>query len=194
MCILNLFPHNRIQINKFLESIPAYQPALSLIKYEFEQNMNNPAGRLFFVRRDPFEYPPNAQLMRDLHPVDHNDVWRRGVNAPHNVPNIARACAHYRRVQPKYKIIHRKLELERLNALNLRTLIRRHRRRARKRTSTRSMLRALFLNETALGDALWSIAALERVEGELSDFLYAICDFIGVEEHDFVNDEFENDE
>ena len=56
------------------------------------------------------------------------------------------------------------------------------------------MLRANILNTTALSDALWSIAALERVEGALSDFLYAICDFIGVEEHDFVKDESENDE
>ena len=47
MCITNLFPHNRIQINKFLESIPAYQPAFSLINYKFEQNMNNPAEPLF---------------------------------------------------------------------------------------------------------------------------------------------------
>jgi hypothetical protein len=84
--------------------------------------------------------------------------------------------------------------LERLNAQNLRRLIRRHRRSARKQTITRSLLRADVLNKSALSDAVWSIAALEREEEACSDFLEAICQFIGVEEYDFLHDELDNPE
>jgi hypothetical protein len=73
-------------------------------------------------------------------------------------------------------------------------LIREHRRVARKRTVTRSLLGVHVSNKSALKDAMWSIAALQREEEAFSDFLEALCRFIGVEDYDFVNDEFENNE
>jgi hypothetical protein len=155
---------------------------------------NIPDGRLFYVRRDPGDRPPASQLMRLLNPTNPFDVWPRGDAAPHNVENIARACKRYQEVVPKYKIIHRRLQLERLKALSLRRLIREHRHSRRKRTVTRSLLSAHVFNKKALNDAEWSIAALHREEAALTDFLEAICQFIGVEEYDFDNDEFQNNE
>jgi hypothetical protein len=156
--------------------------------------MDYPDWRLFPVRRDPGERPPAPELTIPLNPINPFDVWRRGHATPHNVDNIARACRHYQEVVPKYKIIHRRLQSERLNALNLRKLIREHRRVARKRTVTRSLLGVHVSNKSALKDAMWSIAALQREEEAFSDFLEALCRFIGVEDYDFVNDEFENNE
>ena len=46
-------------------------------------------------------------------------------------------------------------------------------------------------NVSDLSDAKWSVAALERKEEAATDFLEALCLFIGVDEYDFDNDEFE---
>ena len=155
---------------------------------------NIPNGRLFYVRRDPGDRPPAPQLMRLLNPTNPFDVWRQGDAAPHNVENIAPACKRYQEILPKYKIIHQRLQSERLKALRLRRFIREHHSSRRHRRVTRSSLSAHLSNRKALNDAEWSIAALHREEAALTDFLQAICQFIGVEEYDFDNDAFQNNE
>jgi DNA-binding Xre family transcriptional regulator len=59
---------------------------------------------------------------------------------------------------------------------------------------TRSLLAAHIFNQMALSDTEWSIAALHRAEAALTDFLEAICHFIGCQIYDFDNDEFDNNE
>ena len=142
--------------------------------------MNHPDRRMFYVRHQLGDRPPLPNQMRDLNPRNPFDVWRRGEAAPHTVQNILCACQLYRDALPKYKLIHGRLHSERLKASNLRRAIRRHRRSARKRITTRSLLSANVVNVSALNDAEWSIAALEREEGAITDFLEALCSFIGM--------------
>ena len=149
---------------------------------------------MFFVRHALGDRPPAPHQMRDLNPRNPFDVWRRGDAAPHTVQNILRACKLYRGALPKYKLIHGRLMSERSKVCNLRRAIRRHRRSARKRVTTRSLSTENVENLSALSDAEWSVAALEREEGALTDFLQALCSFIGTEEYDFDEDDFENHE
>jgi DNA-binding Xre family transcriptional regulator len=156
---------------------------------------NNRLGRRFYVRHNPDEhYPPPDHFMRFLNPDNPFDIWHRGHAKPHTIKNIALACKHYQEILPKYKIIHRRLQSERLKSLTLRRLISEHRTIRRKRMVTRSLLAAHIFNQMALSDTEWSIAALHRAEAALTDFLEAICHFIGCQIYDFDNDEFDNNE
>ena len=143
---------------------------------------------------DPGDHPPPEHFMRLLNPTNPFNVWRRGHAKPHTIKNITRACKHYQEILPKYKIIHRRLQSERLKSLTLRRLISEHRTIRRKRMVTRSLLAAHIFNQMALSDTEWSIAALHRAEAALTDFLEAICHFIGCQIYDFDNDEFDNNE
>jgi hypothetical protein len=107
--------------------------------------MNIPDGHLFFVHRDPGNLPPEPQLMRFLNPRNPFNVGRQGVSAPHTVKNMAHASKLYWEVLPKYKFIHRRLQSEHLKAYNLRKVIRRHRRSARKHMVIHFLLYVMVL-------------------------------------------------
>ena len=155
--------------------------------------MNRPDGRMFYVHHDLGELPPEPHAMMFLNPHNPFNDWRRGV-LPHTVMNISHACECYRQVLPKYKSICMSLQSERFKAHLLHRDYRRHRRRARNCTITRSQLAAHIYTVEALSDTEWSIAALTYVETAVTDYLDAICEFIGVDLYDFENDEFESDE
>ena len=153
--------------------------------------MNIPDGHLFFVRRDLGDQPPKPELMRFLNPNNPFNLWRQGEAAPHTVENIGRVCYLYQSILPKYRIIHSRLQSEPLRVYNLTCKIGRYDRCSRKHRITQYQMAVHLANVSDLSDSKWSVAALEREEEAATDFLEALCLFIGVDKYDFDNDEFE---